>query len=135
MSVIFNESSDIDGLVVMKLTCGIKVPGTKTKIRRGSKVYLSLKYMHMYLTCILWLSCECWYILILFLHGLIDSQQNFGSILGYVGNFVRLFLLYNFLMRFSVTYISYIDNYWIAYSLQGRMMTKRPLQEHMILLH
>ena len=35
-------STDIDGQVVMKLTFGIRVPGTKTRTRRENKVPLLL---------------------------------------------------------------------------------------------
>ena len=58
---------DIDGLVVMKLIFGIKVPGTRTRTRRESKVSLShtnlgvkpITYMHVisYLHCVLFNMC------------------------------------------------------------------------------
>lgn len=41
LSYVFNFMAlGIDGLVVMKLIFGIKVPGIKTKIRKESKVFL-----------------------------------------------------------------------------------------------
>lgn len=41
LSYVFNFMTlGIDGLVVMKLIFGIKVPGIKTKIRKESKVFL-----------------------------------------------------------------------------------------------
>jgi hypothetical protein len=43
------ESPDIDGQVVMKLTFGIRVPGTKTRTRRENKVPLLLFFFSLHL--------------------------------------------------------------------------------------
>lgn len=45
----FYEIKGIDGLVVMKPIFGIKVPGTKIKIRRESKVYFCVLVFILYI--------------------------------------------------------------------------------------
>ena len=102
----------IDGQVVMKPTSGIKVPGIRTRIRRESKVSVSLCLSHTRthiscmnetrsITCIIiaFISILTPFFFLLFLmHGMLGPLIELGSLLGYVVIFTYCFFFSSFLL-------------------------------------